>query len=211
MKKRNTKQAILDKALELFSTSGYDGATVEDIAAAVGIKAASLYKHYKGKQHIFDSILEKSVDGYREQMEKFGVDGFDYKKDLARYANMKLETLINTGTSLFLYFLHDETARKLRRMLTIEQYKNPVASKLFTEQYIDDPLDYQGALFKAFIGQGAMKNIDFDIAAAHFYAPVYLMLCLCDNRPEQEPGALDFIRRHITQFGSLYMQAEDRL
>jgi len=38
MEKRDTKQVILDEALELFSTSGFDGVTVADIADAVGIK-----------------------------------------------------------------------------------------------------------------------------------------------------------------------------
>ncbi|MCL1806069.1 MAG: TetR/AcrR family transcriptional regulator [Oscillospiraceae bacterium] len=204
MKKRDTKQTILDQALELFSTSGYDGVTVADIAAAVGIKAASLYKHYKSKQDIFDSILAKAAEGYQEQAAQLGLDGQNIESDSPRYADMGLETLIQTGISLFLYFLRDQTARKLRRLLTIEQYKNPAASGLFTDQYINAPLAYQGALFKTFIGQGFFNDLDGDVAAAHFYAPIYLMLCLCDNCPEREPEAVGFIQRHITQFESLY-------
>ena len=208
MEKRDTKQIILDEALELFSTRGYDGVTVADIAAAVGIKAASLYKHFRSKQDIFDSILARAEEGYRQQADLIGVDGQDSVRDAPRYAAMGLETLIQTGTSLFLYFLHDDTARKLRRLLTIEQYKNPAASKLFTGQYIDAPLQYQGALFKAFMEEGSMKAFDAGIAALHFYAPIYLMLCLCDDCPEREQEALDFIRRHITQFSKLYMLRE---
>jgi len=209
MEKRNTKKIILDEALELFSKSGYDGVTVADIAAAVGIKAASLYKFYKSKQDIFDSILMKAADGYKEQTYRLGIDGLNYETDLPRYADMELDMLIQKGTSLFLYFLHDETARKLRRMLTIEQYKNPVASNLLIGQYIDAPLGYQGALFKAFMEQGIMKNLKSNIAAAHFYAPIYLMLSLCDNCPDREQESLDFIRCHITQFKSLYMIGEE--
>ena len=112
---------------------------------------------------------------------------------------------MQAGTAMFQYFLHDETARKLRCMLSIEQYKNPTASKLFTGQYIDGPLSYQSALFSAFIGLDTMKNIDADVAAMHFYAPIYLMLCLCDNCPKREPEALELIGRHINQFSTLYM------
>ena len=208
MKKRDTKQVILDKALELFSMSGYDGVTVADIADAVGIKAASLYKHYKSKQDIFDSILELAEAGYRQQAEKLGINGNEAASDAPHYAGMGLDALIQTGTALFLYFLHDETAKKLRRLLTIEQYKNPSASKLFTSQYIDNALDYQGFLFKSFIEQGIMRKVDADVAAAHFYAPIYLMLCRCDNNPECEADALDFIKAHITQFRTLYMLGE---
>ena len=46
----NTKQKILLESLRLFSQRGYDAVSVEQIAAAVGIKAPSLYKHYKSKQ-----------------------------------------------------------------------------------------------------------------------------------------------------------------
>ena len=205
MDKRDTKQIILNEALELFSTRGYDGVTVADIADAVGIKAASLYKHFKSKQDIFDSILAKSAEGYREQASRVGVDGEKVENDVPHYSTIGLDELIQTGTSFFLYFLHDETVRKLRRMLTIEQYKNPEVSKLFTGQYIDAPLQYSSVLFKAFMQQGIMKECDANVAASHFYAPIYLMLCLCDGFPEREQEALDFIRRHITQFSKLYM------
>ena len=206
MDKRDTKQIILNEALELFSSRGYDGVSVADIAGAVGIKAASLYKHYKSKQDIFDSILAKSAEEYREQANRLGVDGENHERDVPHYSAIKLDELIQIGTSLFTYFLHDGTARKLRRMLTIEQYKNPAAAKLFTDRYIDAPMLYQGALFKAFMEQGTMKVLDADVAASHFYSPIYLMLCSCDDCLEREPEALDFIRRHITQFSQLYMK-----
>ena len=43
----DTKQRILDEALTLFSEKGYANVFVNDIAEKVGIKAPSLYKHYK--------------------------------------------------------------------------------------------------------------------------------------------------------------------
>ena len=54
----DTKQRILEKSLELFSTKGYDAVSVGEIAKAVGIKALSLYNHFPSKQAIFDAILE---------------------------------------------------------------------------------------------------------------------------------------------------------
>lgn len=52
MKQEDTKQRILDNALELFSAHGYDSVSVGEIAKAVGIKAPSLYNHFPGKQAI---------------------------------------------------------------------------------------------------------------------------------------------------------------
>ena len=53
-----TKECITDAALTLFSERGYTGTSVKNIADAVGIRDASLYKHFKSKQEIFDSIVE---------------------------------------------------------------------------------------------------------------------------------------------------------
>jgi len=208
MEKKNTKQIILDEALSLFAVNGYDGVTVTDIADAVGIKASSLYKHYKSKQDIFDSILVKTAEQYGEMARQLGIDGNIPEKDAAQYSGMSMDTLVQAGTAIFMYFLCDDYARKLRRMLTIEQYKNEVVSELYTEKYIDSPIVYQSSVFKAFMEQGTMKNMDPQIAAMHFYSPMFLMLCLCDNYPEREPEALEFIRRHITGFRKLYMLDE---
>ena len=57
MKNETTKQRILTEAVILFSKEGYEAVSVDQIAKAVGIKAPSLYKHYKNKRDIFDSIL----------------------------------------------------------------------------------------------------------------------------------------------------------
>ena len=57
MKKEPTKQRILAEAVALFAKEGYEAVSVEQIARAVGIKAPSLYKHYKSKRDIFESIL----------------------------------------------------------------------------------------------------------------------------------------------------------
>ena len=55
----DTKHRILDEALTLFSEKCYANVYVGDIAEKVGIRAPSLYKHYKSKQAIFDAIIEE--------------------------------------------------------------------------------------------------------------------------------------------------------
>ena len=54
----NTKDKIMYEALKLFAQKGYSDVYVKDIAMMVGIKAPSLYKHFKSKQEIFESCIE---------------------------------------------------------------------------------------------------------------------------------------------------------
>ena len=67
----STKERILDEALTLFSENGYDGTSVEQIAEKVGIKAPSLYKHFKGKEDILNAIIDNAEAHYEES---FGSD-----------------------------------------------------------------------------------------------------------------------------------------
>ena len=55
----DTKERILETALELFAQSGYLGTSMSDIAEKLGITKGALYKHYTSKQEILDSIVEQ--------------------------------------------------------------------------------------------------------------------------------------------------------
>lgn len=59
-----TRQIILEKALELFTDKGYEGSSMEDIAKAVGIRKASLYAHFDGKESIFAAVFEDILKEY---------------------------------------------------------------------------------------------------------------------------------------------------
>ena len=58
MKDMPTKERILYAALDLFAQKGYDGVGVDLIAENAGLKGPSLYRHYKGKEDIFHSLID---------------------------------------------------------------------------------------------------------------------------------------------------------
>lgn len=60
------KDEILEKALELFANQGYFGTSMDDIAKAVGIKKASLYSHFPGKESIFSAIFNNILEDYEK-------------------------------------------------------------------------------------------------------------------------------------------------
>ena len=64
MDRGNTKQEILDVALELFSRQGYEATSISSIADAVGIRKASLYSHFSSKQAILDEIVKIVLEQY---------------------------------------------------------------------------------------------------------------------------------------------------
>lgn len=200
----NTKQKILKEALTLFSEKGYSAVYVKDIAEAVGIKAPSLYKHYKSKKDIFNAILNEIESNYNKQTAGLNMNGSDPTKDASVFLTASEDDLVKMGIGLFQFFLHDDYASKLRKMLTVEQFHNSELSNLYSKQYIDDPLSYQSSIFLLISASGAFKNVKPNIMALHFYAPIYMLLTVCDRQPEREKEALQLIKEHIRQFNYIY-------
>lgn len=71
-KARTTRDVILDTSLALFAQQGFEATSVRDIAAAVGIKAPSLYKHFASKQAIFDALVERELAIHAEMARSLG-------------------------------------------------------------------------------------------------------------------------------------------
>lgn len=110
-----TKQRILNEALNLFSEKGYSAVYVGDIADAVGIKAPSLYKHYKSKQAIFDSCVEVFSERMEQVRNKLRLPCTS-NADI-NYQTASMETIIEIAINLFVFYLQDDVAAKFRKML----------------------------------------------------------------------------------------------
>ena len=200
----NTKQKIIDEALTLFSEKGYANVFVSDIAERVGIKAPSLYKHYKNKQAIFDAIIREMNRRFVETAGMLNIAGNDAKKDADIYREMSEENMIQLGISLFKYYLHDDYNKRFRKMLTIEQFHDKGLADIYMKLYYDDPLSYQEMLFQMMTAQGFLITDNVHIMTLHFYAPIYTLLTVCDRDPSREEESIKILTEHLKQFDKLY-------
>jgi AcrR family transcriptional regulator len=200
----NTKEKILDAALTLFSEKGYANVFVGDIADRVGIKAPSLYKHYKNKKAIFDAIIDEMNRRFEEQAKAMQINGSDAAADAGIYKTLPEDQLLKLGREFFLYYLHDDYNRKFRKMLTLEQFHDTDLAKVYSKLYVDDPLSYQGMLFGFMVMAGVLQTDNVQVMTLHFYSPIYFMLTICDREPDREPEMLKLLDEHIRQFDRLY-------
>jgi AcrR family transcriptional regulator len=60
-----TKNEILNAATELFAFRGYSAVSMKDVASKVGIKPASIYHYYEGKDALMADIVTRFEKGYR--------------------------------------------------------------------------------------------------------------------------------------------------
>lgn len=56
------REAILDRAAELFARSGFLGATVSDIARACGASKSLLYHYYRSKEEVLFGVMSSHID-----------------------------------------------------------------------------------------------------------------------------------------------------
>lgn len=63
-----TKNIIFRSAIIVFSKSGYDGATMDEIAANAGVAKGTLYYHFKSKEQIFRYIVTEGMNFVKEQL-----------------------------------------------------------------------------------------------------------------------------------------------
>lgn len=199
-----TKERIIYESLRLFSEKGYDGVSMREIAAAVEIKAASLYAHFKGKEDIYNAIVDVMKERYNRQATRLHIDGSHPEADVDVYMDISVERLCAIGEQLFLFFLHDEYTRMYRKMLTIEQFKNPMIASEYSRQYFDETMVYQEQLFTLLVKAGKWREADYEIMSLQLYAPIYTLITICDRQPEREAEALDLLRRHIEQFAMVF-------
>ena len=200
----DTKHRILDEALTLFSEKGYANVYVSDIAERVGIKAPSLYKHYRNKRAIFDAIIDEMNHRFEQQAQALSISGTDPTADAEVYKNMDEEHLIKLGNDLFRYYLHDSYTKRFRKMLTLEQFQDQELARVYSQQYFDMPLSYQGMLLGLMVSQGLLVTGNVPIMTLQFYAPIYMLLTVCDREPSREQETMELLEGHIRQFDQLY-------
>ena len=62
VRRRYDTESLLEVAVEVFTTRGYDGTSMEDLARASGLSKSSLYHHIDGKEQLLRLALERAVE-----------------------------------------------------------------------------------------------------------------------------------------------------
>ena len=197
------------ESLNLFSIKGFDAVSIRDIAKVVGIKESSIYNHYKSKQDIFDCILvEFSARGeaFFHQMQVTG-DDMEFAVDertINLYKNMTPDQFAWMSKKIFTFYFADEINVKLRKMLTIEQYRNEKIAKLYREISFDRSIEYQAQLFDALIKEDCLIKTDPYLLAISFFAPIFLIFYKFDDDMKGLSEAKELFEKHIRHFNEVY-------
>ena len=193
----STKERILDEALTLFSENGYDGTSVEQIAEKVGIKAPSLYKHFKGKEDILNAIIDNAEAHYEES--------FGSEKHIGRLPESK-EQFLRAAMEKISFTLHDPMIRKIRKFLVQEQFRSERLAEITTRHQLYGIQGMYTKIIEGLMNEGLFREDDPALLATEVTAPVVLWIAKADRQPQYEQEIIDSIEKHIRHFCDVYMK-----
>ena len=190
-----TKECILETALELFAEKGYLGTSMRDIAQRLGITKGALYKHYASKQDILDSIVERMNALDYERAEEYEMPETEPDGFAEVYVHTPVEKIRAYSMAQFDHWTKEQFSANFRKMLTLEQYRDPKLTGLYHDYLATGPVEYMAAIFR--------KLTDSDEAAMQlaleFYGPMFLLYSIYDGAKEKESVA-PMLCAHIDRF-----------
>lgn len=195
----DTKENILLTALRLFARDGYEAVSVSDIAGELGMTKGALYKHYKNKRDIFDSIVERMYQMDYERAKKYEVPEETFDKIPLAYRNASVNKIKIFSEAQFHFWTEDEFACNFRKLLTLEQYRNPEMAELYQKCLAGGTVSYIEDLFREMIDQGILDKSNPKQLALEFYAPLYLLISISDVSSNREKIA-NLLEEHIERF-----------
>ena len=182
----NRKEEILIVALHLFARDGYEAVSVSQIAGELDMTKGALYRHYKSKRDIFDSIVKRMEQQDGEQARENEVPEESIEKTPEEYQNVSFDDFVEYSKSMFEYWTEDDFASSFRKMLTIEQFRSEEMQNLYQQYLVSGPAGYVKDLFKN------MKIKDPEENAVKFYANMFFYYSVYDGAADKTKAKCQF-------------------
>ena len=191
----DTKERSMETALALFAQSGYLGTSMSDIAKQLGITKAALYKHYASKQEILDRIVVRMHERDGERARAYEMPDVGPDDAPAAYRHATLDRIRAYSTAQFRHWTEEPFAARFRKMLTLEQYRDPVLAQLYQDHLASGPVDYMTAVFRTAAG----SEEEARQLALEFYGPMFLLYSVYDGA-QDKAAVLPLLEGHIDRF-----------
>ncbi len=199
----DTKERILEAALEMLSQNGYAGTNIRELSASLGLVKSEVYKHFESKKAIWNALLDRMIAYYGE---RFG-----------SAAHMppvpdSLEDFVAMAMRMVHFTVHDERIVKTRKAITLEQYRDGRARELATKHFLTGLTEMFTGVFSGMMDKGLLRREDPAMLAFAYTAPVSALIHLCDREPEKSEDAIaraeaftrHFISIHAAKASALY-------
>ena len=191
----DTKERILDAALEMFSQYGYEGTNIRELTASLGLVKSSMYKHFESKEAIWNTLLDRMIAYYAGR--------FGSAEHLPPVPD-SLEALVKMTMEMVDFTIHDERIVMTRKVLAIEQFRDERARKLATKHFLTGLTDMFTHVFAGMMDKGLLRRDDPAMLAFAYTTPISALIHLCDREPEKMGEAIARVEAFSRHFIKVY-------
>lgn len=149
----NKRKQIKNAAAKLFRKKGYRATSMQDIANALGIKAASLYNHINSKQEILTELLMNIAEAFTEGMDDIVNSSLDEKSQLEELVNLhvsltfKYKDSIALITGEWVHLAPDALPQYMERRTNYEEAFMAILESCQQKKLISESTNLDIALF----------------------------------------------------------------
>ena len=200
------KEEIIYATLELAAENGMKGVSMSQIADKVGIKAPSLYNHFRSK----DEIIREMYRFLREQaLVGSKGDAADYSKLM----DSSTEEILLSSISAYMEIVSNKNMLQFFKVLYSERPTDPIAASIIVEE-TERMIQSSKNLFYALAVHGKINDQNIDVAAMTFSLTIHSLIDyrmdmltagIADEFGEEDSpvpkNILDFVRWFSYQIG----------
>lgn len=162
------KGRIILASLKLFARSGYHAVSVRDIAKEVGIKDASIYSHFAGKDDLLDAIVNRFKVAFKASVPD--VSEFD------RIMNVcDPRSFLVRGFTIFRERLEDPVMAWTYFVLIREKFDDDRAAQAW-QRHKETVIQYVAEAFSAMMRRGTIRECDPVRLARVYEYPVFILM-----------------------------------
>ncbi len=162
------KEEIIHATLELAAENGMKGVSMSQIADKVGIKAPSLYNHFRSK----DEIIKEMYRSLRDQALTGSKRGAaDYSKLMDR----STEEILLGSISEYMGIVSNRNMLRFFKVLYSARPTNPTAASITAEE-TDRMIQSSKNMFYALAVHGKINNKNIDVSAMTFSLTIHSLI-----------------------------------
>ena len=191
----DTKDRIMEAALEMFSQNGYAGTNIRELSASLGLVKSGVYKHYESKEAIWNALLDQMIAYY--------ADHFGSAEHLPPVPD-SLEGLVTMTMHMVNITVHDEKIIMTRKVLTLEQFRDDRARDLATKHFLTGLTEMFTRIFTGMMDKGLLRKDDPEMLAFAYTTPISALIHLCEREPEKIEEAIAQVEAFSRHFIRIY-------
>ncbi len=196
---KDTRERILNAALELFSKNGYAGTNIRELTQALGLVKSAMYKHFESKEAIWNALLDEMIAYYARR--------FGSAENLPPVPDSP-EELVRLTMGMVDFTVHDERVVMTRKLLAIEQFRDERARALAGKHFLTGLTQMFTPIFAGMMDKGLLRRDDPEMLALAYTAPISALIHQCDREPEKAEDAIARVEAFSRHFVKVYGEAE---